>query len=59
MLARGGTKGPPREAEATAAPTANPSSGEEWEGRHRLPRGVWGGSAESLRPVLGQGRLRG
>lgn len=59
MLARGGTKGPPGEAEDAAAPTASPSSGEEREGSHRLPRGVRGGSAESLRPVLGQGRLRG
>lgn len=53
MLARAGTIGPPRGAEATAAPAATPGSGEEREGGHRLPRRVRGGSAESLRPVLG------
>lgn len=62
MLARDGTIGPPGETEAPAAPAAPaaaPASGKEREGCHRLPRGVRGGSAESLRPVLGEGRLRG
>lgn len=59
MLARDGTIGPPGETEAPAAPAAAPTSGKEREGCHRLPRGVRGGSAESLRPVLGEGRLRG
>lgn len=53
MLAGDSTIGSPRGTEAPAAPTAAPSSGEEREGSHGLPRGVWGGSAESLRPILG------
>lgn len=59
MLAGDGTIGPPRGTEAPAAPAGASSSGDQREGSHGLPRGVRRGSAESLRPVLGQGRLRG
>lgn len=59
MLAGDGTIGPPRGTEAPAAPASAASSGDEREGRHGLPRGVRRGSAESLRPVLGQGGLGG